>query len=231
MVHRNFASQNFGTSPSVKVHTNSKHLSLGRKGFVVRKDLLKDIETHEIKKELTVAPKKNHTYEEVVTVTPFPIFLEGPRYLYLPRHYGLARFGQAANTDFGSENVVRIDVPFVGELFPHQEASYQAIQKAFCETGGGVLCLPPGYGKTALAIKAMCELGLRGLVVVNKDFLIDQWKLRFDQFTGGKASVGRIQGNIVDVEDRDFVIAMLHSLSMKEYPEEVMRTFGTRIFD
>ena len=45
------------------------------------------------------------------------------------------------------------------------------------------------------------------------------------------AKVGRIQGQIVDIEDKDIVIGMLQSLSMKEYPAEVFQDFGLTIID
>jgi len=46
-----------------------------------------------------------------------------------------------------------------------------------------------------------------------------------------KARVGRIQGQIIDIEDKDIVIGMLQSLSMKEYPASVFDSFGFTIID
>jgi superfamily II DNA or RNA helicase len=46
-----------------------------------------------------------------------------------------------------------------------------------------------------------------------------------------KARVGRIQGQIIDIEDKDIVIGMLQSLSMKEYPASIFESFGFTIID
>jgi superfamily II DNA or RNA helicase len=45
------------------------------------------------------------------------------------------------------------------------------------------------------------------------------------------ARVGRIQGQIIDIEDKDIVIGMLQSLSMKEYPATLFHSFGLTIVD
>lgn len=67
------------------------------------------------------------------------------------------------------------------------------------------------------------------LIIVHKEFLLDQWVERIRQFVP-RASVGRLQGPTVDV-DKDIVIGMLQSLSMREYPPHVLSGFGTVIID
>ena len=41
-----------------------------------------------------------------------------------------------------------------------------------------------------------------------------------------QARVGRIQQNKVDIHDKDIVIAMLQSISMKDYPKDTFDSFG-----
>jgi superfamily II DNA or RNA helicase len=43
--------------------------------------------------------------------------------------------------------------------------------------------------------------------------------------------VGRIQGQTVDIDDKDIVLGMLQSLSMKEYPADMFDSFGLTVFD
>ena len=43
--------------------------------------------------------------------------------------------------------------------------------------------------------------------------------------------VGKIQGKIIDIENKDFVICMLQSLSMKEYDSSLFDSFSVCIFD
>ena len=59
---------------------------------------------------------------------------------------------------------------------------------------------------------------------------MNQWIERIQQFLP-KARVGKIQGQIIDIEDKDIVIGMLQSLSMKEYPSETFESFGLTIID
>jgi superfamily II DNA or RNA helicase len=59
---------------------------------------------------------------------------------------------------------------------------------------------------------------------------MNQWIERIGQFLPA-ARVGKIQGPIIDVDDKDIVIGMLQSLSMKEYPASVFESFGLTIID
>ena len=45
------------------------------------------------------------------------------------------------------------------------------------------------------------------------------------------AKVGKIQGDVVKIDDKDIVIGMLQSISMKDYPDEVFNSFGFVIYD
>jgi len=82
---------------------------------------------------------------------------------------------------------------------------------------------------TMLAIYLAWALGLKTLVVTHKEFLMDQWEERIRQFTTAK--VGRIRQSVVDVKDKDIVIGMLRSLSIKDYPTDILQQFGLVIYD
>ncbi len=83
---------------------------------------------------------------------------------------------------------------------------------------------------TVLAIYCICKLAKKTLIIVHKDFLLKQWKERIEEFTNG-ARVGLIKGKIVDVENKDIVIASLQSLAMKEYTQSVFESFSIVIID
>ena len=74
------------------------------------------------------------------------------------------------------------------------------------------------------------RLKLKTLIIVNKEFLLNQWVERIDEFLPG-ARIGRIQGSIIDIKDKDIVIGMLQSLSMKDYPSSTFESFGLTILD
>ena len=83
---------------------------------------------------------------------------------------------------------------------------------------------------TSIGLHLVSRLKKKTLVIVHKEFLLNQWVERIQQFLP-KARVGRIQGQIIDIEDKDIVIGMLQSLSMKEYPSSVFDSFGFTIID
>ena len=59
---------------------------------------------------------------------------------------------------------------------------------------------------------------------------MNQWIERIHQFLPG-TRIGKIQGQVIDIDNKDIVIGMLQSLSMKEYPASVFETFGLTIID
>jgi superfamily II DNA or RNA helicase len=93
-----------------------------------------------------------------------------------------------------------------------------------------MLCLQTGGGKTVCALYIASQLKVKTLIVVHNTFLKDQWEERIHQFLPN-ARIGKIQGEITNVIDRDIVIAMIQSISMKDYPREVFSGFGLTIVD
>jgi superfamily II DNA or RNA helicase len=83
---------------------------------------------------------------------------------------------------------------------------------------------------TTISLNIISRLKKKTLVIVHKEFLLNQWVERILQFLP-TARVGRIQGQVIDIEDKDIVIGMLQSLSMKEYPETMFESFGLTIID
>ena len=82
---------------------------------------------------------------------------------------------------------------------------------------------------TMLAIYLSWALKLKTLVVTHKEFLMDQWEKRIEQFTTAK--IGRIRQDKIDVEGKDIVIGMLRSLSTKDYSTKILHEFGLVIYD
>jgi superfamily II DNA or RNA helicase len=59
---------------------------------------------------------------------------------------------------------------------------------------------------------------------------MNQWIERIESFLP-TAKVGRIQGDIIDIEGKDIVLGMLQSLSNKEYDPKIWDQFGLCVFD
>ena len=83
---------------------------------------------------------------------------------------------------------------------------------------------------TVLSLNIISKLQKKTFIIVHKEFLMNQWIERIQQFLP-KARVGKIQGQIIDIDDKDIVIGMLQSLSMKEYPATLFESFGLTIID
>jgi superfamily II DNA or RNA helicase len=83
---------------------------------------------------------------------------------------------------------------------------------------------------TVCALYIITVLRKKTLIVVHKDFLLNQWKERIDQFLPN-ARVGLIKGKTCDTEDKDIVIGSLQSLSMKDYDPEVFSDLGMIVVD
>jgi len=72
---------------------------------------------------------------------------------------------------------------------------------------------------TVCALKIVTKIKRKTLIIVHKEFLMDQWKERISQFVP-TARIGTLQQKVVDIKNKDIVLAMLQSLSMKEYPKK-----------
>jgi superfamily II DNA or RNA helicase len=83
---------------------------------------------------------------------------------------------------------------------------------------------------TVIATNIISKLQKKTLIIVHKDFLLKQWEERLNEFLPD-ARIGFIQGPTIDIEDKDIVIGMLQSLSMKDYDIEIFKEFGFTIVD
>jgi hypothetical protein len=177
----------------------------------------------EIKKELTVRAQVNGDYG--FPPPPFKVFRPTKNGVCVPRFYGSAKLGEPVHDK--RPEPTRIRAKFAGQLrdATHQNEAHAAAIKA----GHGILSLPCGYGKTTVSLAIACTLGYRTMIVVHKQFLADQWKERIQQFCPG-ATIGIVQQDKKEV-NCDFVIAMLQSLSLKEYSFTDFDTVGTLIVD
>uniref|UniRef100_A0A6C0DFM9 Helicase ATP-binding domain-containing protein n=1 Tax=viral metagenome TaxID=1070528 RepID=A0A6C0DFM9_9ZZZZ len=202
---------------------------LGQKGYTLLKNELTPEQQEELKRELTAKPMTQGAVMAQAHHT-FPVYRESDNKFYVPRYFGESYFGPHTKNKIppGCD----ITVQFMGDLRDNQKPvvkSYiEHVSKA--DGGCGLLELPCAYGKTVLSINIISILRKKTLVIVHKEFLMNQWIERISQFLPS-ARVGKIQGQIVDIEDKDIVIGMLQSLSMKDYPGSMFDSFGLTIID
>ena len=190
---------------------------------LTRTGLILESPTPEIKKELTVRPLVNNEYG--FPPPPFKVYRTAKSGICVPRFYGTGVIESPKEDK--RPGPTRTNIKFTGKL---RDATHQnEAHAAAIQAGHGVLSLPCGYGKTTVSLAIACTLGYRTMIVVHKQFLADQWKQRIQQFCPG-ATIGVVQQNKKEV-DCDFVIAMLQSLSLKEYSFSDFDSIGTVIVD
>lgn len=179
----------------------------------------------EIRKELTVRPIVNGEYG--ARPPSFKVYRDSKGYTCMPKYYGIEKFGQPTEDRRPDPAKMTRGVVFKGKL-RDETSQNEAFAKAI-SAGHGVLSLPCGYGKTTVALAIAAHLGLRTMIVVHKEFLANQWRERIQQFCPG-ATIGVVQQNRLET-NCDFVIAMLQSLSLKEYSHDAFESIGTIVVD
>ena len=203
---------------------------LTKKGYIIHKtDDLTPESIKLIENELSVKPDVEPIAKFIQPPAPYPVYRVNSKRYRVPRHWGFDHFGQPTSS---IPNGIEINVPFNGTLkteTKQPEAAHATIT-AMRSIGGGILCLPTGYGKTSTSLYIISQMKVKTLVIVHKEFLMSQWKERIQQFLPD-AEIGIIQQNKVDINGKDIVIGMLQSLSMKEYPEGTFDTFGLMVID
>lgn len=199
---------------------------LGKKGYTIKKSEFTQSQLYELRKELHVKPNTGMTgYGVAVT---YPIYRESTNKMYIPRYFGIEKFGETSTVTIPKG--VDINLSFSGSLFQYQTDIVNKFISHIGDSGGGLLDVEPGKGKTVMGLNILSKIKKKTLVVVHKSFLVNQWEERIDQFLPD-AKVGRIQGKIIDVEDKDIVIGMLQTLSTKKISDEIINQFGFTIYD
>lgn len=203
---------------------------LGQKGYTVLKGELTPKQIEKIVKDLTIKPYVHGMPKTAATPT-FPAYRESGNKFYLPHYYGVANFGIPKEYKV-PEGDDLVGVDFNGTLRDYQApVVHQFIEHVRSSpVCGGLLELYCAWGKTSSALYIASQLKKKTLVIVHKEFLMNQWIERIQQFLP-TARIGRIQGKTVDIEDKDIVICMLQSLSMKDYPASLFSSFGFTILD
>lgn len=182
---------------------------------------LTELKLQALKARLTIHPRKvgDHPGEP-----PDPIMLyneDRPGFIGVPRQFFLAnkREHHEVEYDFsaGREDLWGGPLKFSGTLRDEQQLALKTIASRFkTGTWGGILRAPPGWGKTVWSCALIAELKVPTLVVVHKEFLLNQWRDRIEQFLPG-AKVGLVQENECGFQGSHIAIAMVHSLFNRDY--------------
>jgi superfamily II DNA or RNA helicase len=202
---------------------------LGQKGYTIPKNELTIEKQKQIRNDLMIKPFVMGSPMNNDQKT-FPAYRESGNKFYVPHYYGVENYGPPKQ--YKIYEGIDINLEFAGKLRENQEIVVNTYIDHVNKVGfgGGLLELPCAYGKTVLSLNIISHLKKKTFIIVHKEFLMNQWIERIQQFLP-KARVGKIQGPIIDIDDKDIVIGMLQSLSMKEYPASTFESFGLTIID
>jgi len=208
------------------------HSYLGQKGYTLPKTELTLQQYQSIVEDLSVKPFVPGA--PMTTNVSFPVYRESANKIYVPHYYGVEKFGQPREYKVAEGD--DIDVSFNGTLRDYQAPvvnkfiDHVTTATAKGQSRGGLLELYCAWGKTSAALYITSALKKKTIVIVHKEFLMNQWIERIAQFLP-TARIGKIQGQTIDIENKDIVLCMLQSLVMKDYPESMFKGFGFTIID
>jgi superfamily II DNA or RNA helicase len=204
---------------------------LTSKGYSILKNKLTEAETAAMKEELTVVPKLNAKFatKAVLAAATFKIYRESPTRWYVPRGWGEKTYGVAEENLVPDGISLRSELSFKGKPYDYQEG----IMSSFIDAGAnGLICVPCGKGKTFMALGIAARIGKRFLVVVDKEFLMNQWRGEMEALLPG-IRIGIIQGpkRELDPIKYDCSICMIQTICGQDIPDGLFADFGFTIFD
>lgn len=203
-------------------------IALTHKGYSIPKSKLTEAQTKQMIADLTVCPKVNAKF-----ITPaakaaltYKVYRESLSRWYLPRAYGIKTFGPV-DTDLVSEGLPLSDAAADFKGTPYQ---YQTdIIDSFMNAGAnGLICVPCGKGKTFMAIKIAAAVKKRFLVIVDKEFLVNQWRGELEALLPG-LRIGILQESKMQIGYVDEVVKKTTVPELKAKLKELgLRTTGAK---
>lgn len=161
---------------------NSLDRVLTSHGYAIKKSSLTPNSTQQLRKELTVSPMTNQKFIRGPAVQPFSVYSESATRFYVPRCWGKDQYGVAQGETLVEGDPLRSDLQFIGKPYEYQKA----IVDQFFEAGSnGLICVPCGRGKTFMAIWTAMRIGRKFMIVVDKEFLMNQWKGELEALVPG----------------------------------------------
>lgn len=209
---------------------------LSKNGYGILKSALDEKKLESIRKDLTMVPKvnfdmgasKNNSLS--ADELTFHLYCENEKRIYIPRFYGLQKYGVPSLCKLTNGEDINVD--FIGSLRETQQEPIENFLKAARDPlkMGGIISVPCGFGKTIMSLYIACQLKKKTMFISHKDFLNQQFIDTINQFAPG-AKVGIIKQKKVDVVGKDFIIASLQSLAMRDYDIDIFDDIGFVIID
>tara|TARA_A100001015_G_scaffold314309_1_gene423478 strand:+ start:1076 stop:1495 length:420 start_codon:yes stop_codon:yes gene_type:complete len=135
---------------------------LGYRGYTILKKNFTAKEQENMRNDLTISPKTQML--GFAKLPSYPIYRESQEKIYLPKWYGIDKFGKynISKLTKGKD----IDIEFNGSIREEQVPVVQAYMKS---EFGGLLELPCGFGKTVIALNILSRIKKKQLLLFIKN--------------------------------------------------------------
>lgn len=210
-------------------------------GYVwVQKSALTPKQVGNLKRALTIHPASTSEYDDGPP-SPIPIYDETDDEIGLPRAFYAQNASKSDVVLDVAEGIPMraacIDGGFTGLVdgTPRLEEQSKVVDMltSFLSSkdwGGCILQAGCGFGKTLSSLRIAHRLGRKTVILVHKEFFLNQWKKSIETFFPG-ARVGICRQSKCQYKGYDFTIALVQSLTSRDYPQEFYDSFGLVITD
>lgn len=185
---------------------------ISKKGYGIYLNSISKDELSLLEKTLTVKPKVLTDYD-FGEDNSFPVYRISETRIYVPKYYGIKKYGSVKNI---IKDGVDANLIFNGNLKDNQIDFSNKILNILKTNHSCIPCSPTGSGKTVFTLWLLCQLKKRTIILVHKEFLMNQWIERIKQFIPD-ASIGIIQQNKCEI-DNDIIIGMIQTITKRDYP-------------
>ena len=208
--------------------------SLSNQGYSIYKSKITNDQLEQIRSDLTIKPFVVPGYGNEDDITPYKLYKENTEKIYVPYYYGVALYGKADKIKLAEPEPAAMTWNPAFPMRPYQIDIINTYMTKAREIGGGLISVGCGRGKTVMGLKIAQELNLKTLILVHKEFLLNQWVERINQYMPS-CRIGYIQGKKLDIARKDIVIGMIQTLSDSRkdnaFPADMFAGFGLIIAD
>lgn len=187
------------------------------------------VDVESVKKDLTIhyLPMGEEEATEILAYK-----LHGDS-ISVPRQYGLslcARLEIDYNDETSAGKPARF--PKVPEPREYQVEPLEEVETCFDDYYDFIFRARTGWGKTIGSLIVAARIGLTTLIVVDQENLKDQWIDSLTKHFGFTVDqIGIIQGDKCSYKNKAVTVAMVQTLTQREFPQEVYDAFGLMIVD
>jgi hypothetical protein len=212
----------FVLEPEYK-NTICTHAYLGKKGYTIPKEYLNPEDEAFLRKDLFVKPASTSAYGAESEGDAYPVFRENDKKMYLPRFYGIARYGLPSKTEIEAGNDIHFVFPkplrdyqdkIIGVYTKHVDASI--CKDSHIQGGGGILEVPCGRGKCLG--KNTPILMFDGSIKLVQDVVIGDVIMGDDSTPRNVLSIARgreMMYKVIENNGTGYVVNESHILSLK----------------